>query len=50
MDIRGMAMKKRSGFDVRKLTITIGISVSLAVIIQAHWLSGDVDSPGMFRQ
>ena len=50
MDIRGMTMKKRSGFDVRKLTITIGISVSLAVIIQAHWLSGDVDSPGMFRQ
>lgn len=35
-------MKKRSGFDARKLAVTVAVSVSLAVIIQAHWFSGGV--------
>ncbi len=42
MDATEMTMKRRSGFDVRKLTVTVVTSVSLAVIIQAHWFPGGV--------
>lgn len=41
MNAKGIAiMKKRSGFEVRKLAVTVAVSVSLAAIIQAHWFSG----------
>ncbi|HCT89935.1 MAG TPA: hypothetical protein DF613_00915 [Lachnospiraceae bacterium] len=40
MDTKGIAiMKKRSGFEARKLAVTVAVSVSLAAIIQAHWFS-----------
>lgn len=44
MDTKGMAiMKKQSGFEVRKLAVTVAVSVSLAAIIQAHWFSGGTE-------
>lgn len=50
MDTTERIMDRRSGFDVRKLTITVVTSVSLAVIIQAHWFSGGVVGQRLYKR